>query len=103
MVQLKQSFPSNVIIDIEGFHHYKMFDEARELDRIEQENLSETKEECTLEKKANNLLKTYARMYDEIIKGYADGTREVWVSDPSNGEAGHYRRLTQEEELQAIR
>ena len=102
VAQLKQSFPSNVVIDIEGFHHYKMFDEARELDRIEQENLSETKEEWTLEKKANNLLKTYARMYDEIVKGYADGTREVWISDPSNGEAGHYRRLTQEEELQAL-
>lgn len=102
VVQLKQSFPSNVVIDIEGFHHYQMFDEARELDRIEQENLSETKEKWTLEKKANNLLKTYTRMYDEIVKGYADGTREVWISDPSNGEAGHYRRLTQEEELQAL-
>ena len=102
VVRLKKSFPSKVVVDIEGFHHYKMFDEARELDRIEQEKLNETKEEWTLEKKANNLLKTYARTYDEIVNGYADGTREVWISDPSNGEAGHYRKLTQEEELKAL-
>lgn len=46
---------------------------------------------------ANNMLKAYASFYDEIIKGYEDGTRETYVED-KDSENG-YRKLTKEEEL----
>lgn len=45
--------------------------------------------------KADDLLKAYAESYDEIRKGYADGTREAYIAD-STSETG-YRKLTMEE------
>ena len=53
----------------------------------------------------------YDKLYDEIVQGYNDGTREVWVQDYSTGEdfdglefqigdaTVRYRKLTKEEEL----
>ncbi|MCR4996842.1 MAG: hypothetical protein K6A61_06010 [Butyrivibrio sp.] len=49
---------------------------------------------------AQNLLTVYADMYDEIKKGYADGTREIYIPD-SDAEFG-YRRATEEEEIAAL-
>lgn len=46
---------------------------------------------------ASNMLKVYASLYDEIVKGYEAGTREIYVED-KNAEGG-YRKLTMEEEL----
>lgn len=46
---------------------------------------------------ASNMLKVYASLYDEIVKGYEAGTRETYVED-ENAEGG-YRKLTMEEEL----
>ena len=46
---------------------------------------------------ASNMLKVYASLYDEIIKGYEAGTRETYVAD-KNAESG-CRKLTMEEEL----
>lgn len=46
---------------------------------------------------AKNLMTVYAEMYDEIVKGYQDGTREFWVDD-GNAENG-FRKWTKEEEL----
>ena len=45
----------------------------------------------------SNMLKAYASLYDEIVKGYEAGTRETYVED-KNSEDG-YRKLTMEEEL----
>lgn len=42
----------------------------------------------------------YAKKYDEIVKGYEDGTREIWVTD-QNSDLG-YRKLTKEEDLAAL-
>lgn len=42
-------------------------------------------------------LSAYASMYDEIMRGYEDGTREYWVRS-ENG----YRQVTKEEELTAL-
>lgn len=47
--------------------------------------------------KADSLLKAYAESYDEIQRGYADGTREAYIADDSS-ETG-YRKLTKEEEI----
>lgn len=49
---------------------------------------------------ADNLLSVYSGMYDEIKRGYADGTRSVYVYD-SEAESG-YRQLTEKEELDAL-
>ena len=49
---------------------------------------------------ANNLLKVYATLYDEIVKGYEAGTRETYVEDKTA--EGGYRKLTMEEELNEL-
>lgn len=51
----------------------------------------------SLSSQADNLLKAYAESYDEIVRGYENGTREVWVED-KNAEGG-IRKLTKEEDL----
>ena len=47
--------------------------------------------------KADGYVKAYAQLYDEIMQGYEDGTREIYVE----GENGP-RKLTREEELNAL-
>lgn len=47
-----------------------------------------------------NLRSVYADMYDEIRRGYADGTREIYIAD-GTAEFG-YRRVTEEEEIAAL-
>lgn len=47
--------------------------------------------------RADGYLKAYAELYDEIVQGYEDGTREIYVA----GEDGP-RKLTKEEELDAL-
>lgn len=47
--------------------------------------------------KADSLLKAYAESYDEIKRGYAEGTRETYIAD--NTSENGYRKLTEEEEL----
>ena len=49
---------------------------------------------------ANNLLKAYASLYDEIVKGHEAGTRETYVEDKTA--EGGYRKLTMEEELNEL-
>ena len=52
------------------------------------------------EDKASDLLKAYASIYDEIVKGYESGTRERYSRD-SLSESG-YRKLTMSEEINAL-
>ena len=47
--------------------------------------------------KADGYVKAYAELYDEIVQGYGDGTREIYVA----GEDGPHK-LTKEEELDAL-
>lgn len=51
----------------------------------------------SISSKAESMLKAYAQSYDDIQKGYADGTREAYVAD-NTSDTG-YRKLTMEEEL----
>lgn len=46
----------------------------------------------------SDLLSAYASLYDEIMKGYEDGTREYWVLE----QGGVFRKVTKEEELEAL-
>ena len=47
--------------------------------------------------KADGYVKAYAELYDEIVQGYEDGTREIYVE----GENGPHK-LTKDEELDAL-
>lgn len=64
--------------------------------RAAQQNQNADTERSTLNitDKANSYVKAYAELYDEIVKGYENGTREIYVAD-ENGP----RKLTQDEEL----
>lgn len=54
----------------------------------------------SIEDKGSALLEAYASAYDEIIKGYAKGTRGIYVED-ATAESG-YRKMTMEEEIRGL-
>lgn len=54
----------------------------------------------SLADKAEDYVKAYGNLYDEIVQGYKDGTRHFYVED-ENSETG-YRQLTMEEELSSL-
>lgn len=85
---------SKAQIDVTGnneadFHH-----------RYTKLNGKDNRDNLGAEEFAQNALSTYADMLDEIKKGYAEGTRELYIAD-SNAEFG-YRRATEEEEIAAL-
>lgn len=50
--------------------------------------------------KAEDYVKAYGNLYDEIVQGYKNGTRERYVED-ENSETG-FRKMTMEEELSSL-
>ncbi len=55
----------------------------------------------SMKDKESMLLEAYGRAYDEIVRGYENGTREMYIVD-MNVE-GNYRKATMEEELGYLR
>ena len=53
-----------------------------------------------LSNKAEDCVRAYGNLYDEIVQGYQNGTRERYVEDETS-EAG-YRKMTMEEELNEL-
>lgn len=47
--------------------------------------------------KANGYVNAYAELYDEIVQGYENGTREIYAADESG-----MHKLTKDEELDAL-
>ena len=89
-----RSILSKAQIDVAGaietdFHH-----------RYTKLNTETKNDDMKAEDFAKNALSVYADMYDEIKRGYADGTREKYIAD-GNAEFG-YRRATEEEEIAAL-
>lgn len=85
---------SKAQIDVAGaieadFHH-----------RYTKLNTETKNDDMKAEDFAKNALSVYADMYDEFKRGYADGTREIYIAD-GNAEFG-YRRATEEEEIAAL-
>lgn len=66
------------------------------LDRIQKGG----KDSLNADEQARTIFEAYASEYDKIVKGYQDGSRECYVSDPDS-ETG-YRKLTKEEDLKAL-
>lgn len=58
--------------------------------------------EESIEAGAKNCLTVYAEMYDEIKKGYEQGTREYWVLEGDASKEDDWRKVTEEEELAAL-
>ena len=58
------------------------------------------KEYRSIEDRGAALLEAYASIYDEIVQGYADGTREIYVEDEES-ESG-YRNMTMQEEINGL-
>ncbi len=52
------------------------------------------------EEKTNDLLSAYANLYEDIVNGYAAGTREVYVEDPDSEEG--FRKLDMETEISEL-
>lgn len=77
---------------------------------------AQSKEEDYLDVNSHveNLKNAYADIYSAIVKGYEDGTREVWVKEDNTaddfsgiefmnyGRVERYRKLTMEEEIAAL-
>ncbi len=54
----------------------------------------------SLSNKTEDYVRAYGNLYDEIVQGYQNGTRERYVEDETS-ETG-YRKLTMEEELNGL-
>lgn len=63
------------------------------------ENHSKKGTFLSVEDRADNYLKVYAKLYDDIVQGYEKGTREIYV--PDGTENVNYK-LTKEDELSAL-
>lgn len=63
-------------------------------------NSESGEKDCTATDFSRNCLTVYAQMYDEIKRGYADGTREIYIADMESDTG--FRRVTEEEELAAL-
>ena len=66
----------------------------------EKKNGLQDGQDLTVKDTAECIMNSYAQLYDEIVRGYKDGSREVFVTDKKS-ENGH-RKLTQEEELEGL-
>lgn len=58
------------------------------------------KDHYTLSEKSSQLLEAYASIYDDVMKGYKDGTRTIYIED-KNSDQG-YRKKTLEEEISGL-
>ncbi len=52
------------------------------------------------EKKMTDMLEAYTQVYEEIAKGYEDGSRSIYVEDSTASDG--YRKLTMEEEIASL-
>lgn len=62
--------------------------------------VKESKGVCDALDMAGSCFAVYTQMYDEIKRGYAEGSREFWIVD--NGGENGFRKVTEEEELAAL-
>ena len=78
---------------------YRLSKEANSLNESDKEALTDGKS-LSWQARAENYAEAYANLYDEIVQGYENGTRQINVIDESSEQG--YRALTMEEELSAL-
>ena len=87
---------------------------SKDLWKMYKDLQSKEKDFLNINSHIGNLMEAYTYMYNKIVDGYSDGTREVWIKDNntgddfngiefiSNGRIESYRKLTMEEELAVL-
>lgn len=96
---LDKELCSKAIIDITGLTQSNFHSQFKKLNTQTKES-KENNEDCGAMELARNCFEVYISMYDEIKRGYADGTRELWILDKSA--EGGFRKITEKEELEAL-
>jgi hypothetical protein len=91
---------SKSVMDLQSIFSMEMINATRKAKSEDTESNAEETTKDKYYKTAYNYLDYYANKYDEIVKGYEDGTREFWISD-ENSELG-FRQVTKEDELEAL-
>lgn len=71
---------------------------AKEMETLKEQRKSDGT--YSLSSKAEDYVRAYGNLYDEIVQGYQNGTRERYVEDETS-ETG-YRKMTMEEELNGL-
>ena len=90
---------ADVKMDSDTDYGYRLSLEANRLNESDTKALT-SDNRLSWQAKAENYAEAYTNLYDEIVQGYENGTRQVNVID-ENSEQG-YRTLTMEEELSAL-
>jgi len=73
-------------------------DLAKETEKLKEQRASSST--YSLSNRAEDSVRAYGNLYDEIVQGYQNGTRERYVEDKTS-ETG-YRKMTMEEELKEL-
>jgi hypothetical protein len=84
---------SKIVMDVAG----RYYSEMSHIEKGTIADLKDKKGTYDLSDVTQAKLDAYSKIYDQIKKGYADGTREIWVS-----ENGSRHRLTEEEDLEYL-
>lgn len=71
---------------------------TKEVEKLKEQRISGST--YSLSNKAEDYVRAYGNLYDEIVQSYQNGTREIYVED-KNSETG-FRKLTMEEELSSL-
>lgn len=94
ILQRRESLKTAAKLVFENHHEASL---AGEMAKLREQRGNGT---YSLSDKLEDYAKAYGSLYDEIVQGYKNGTRELYVED-EDSETG-FRRLTMEEELSSL-
>lgn len=89
---------SKSVVDIRGLTEYNFHAQFKHHNTELRDSKGGTYNKAT--DLSQSCFEVYTNMYEDIKRGYADGTREIWVVD-STAENG-FRKVTEDEEIEAL-